>query len=31
MSTSADRLVEDYPDRLERELANFPRRTGASS
>ena len=24
MSTSADRLVEDYLDRLERELADFP-------
>ena len=24
MSTSADRLVEDYLDRLERELAGFP-------
>ena len=24
MSTSADRLVEDYLDRLERDLADFP-------
>ena len=24
MSTSADKLVEDYLDRLERELADFP-------